>query len=189
MTFRSCFFAEAAAGATASALNATMSAATVRRGQVDGMRASLAARLSGRRESRRTLKDRAGRPMQRHDVLEITENTIMLDPARTLDVLGELAGLGVGLSLDDFGTGYSCLAYLKRLPVDELKIDRSFVFEMGTDPADAAIVQTAVDLGRRLGISVAAEGVEDAGTLRRLTEYGAMTAQGFHIARPMPAHD
>jgi len=93
----------------------------------------------------------------------------------------------VRVALDDFGTGYSSLSYLKRLPVDELKIDRSFVFEMGTDPADAAIVQTAIDLGRRLGIGVAAEGVEDSATLRRLTQYGAGMAQGFHIARPMPA--
>jgi diguanylate cyclase len=122
-------------------------------------------------------------------VVEITEDVLMTDPDRSLTALAVLSAAGVRVALDDFGTGYSSLSYLKRLPVDELKIDRSFVFEMGTDPADAAIVQTAVDLGRRLGISVAAEGVEDAGTLRRLTEYGAMTAQGFHIARPMPAHD
>ena len=122
-------------------------------------------------------------------VVEITEDVLMTDPDRSLTALAVLSAAGVRVALDDFGTGYSSLSYLKRLPVDELKIDRSFVFEMGTDPADAAIVQTAVDLGRRLGISVAAEGVEDADTLRRLTEYGAMTAQGFHIARPMPAHD
>ena len=122
-------------------------------------------------------------------VVEITEDVLMTDPDRSLTALAVLSAAGVRVALDDFGTGYSSLSYLKRLPVDELKIDRSFVFEMGTDPADAAIAQTAVDLGRRLGISVAAEGVEDAGTLRRLTEYGAMTAQGFHIARPMPAHD
>ena len=122
-------------------------------------------------------------------VVEITEDVLMTDPDRSLTALAVLSAAGVRVALDDFGTGYSSLSYLKRLPVDELKIDRSFVFEMGTDPADAAIVQTAVDLGRRLGISVAAEGVEDADTLRRLTEYGAMTAQGFHIARPMPARD
>jgi EAL domain-containing protein (putative c-di-GMP-specific phosphodiesterase class I) len=73
--------------------------------------------------------------------------------------------------------------------VDELKIDRSFVAGMSTDQADAAIVQTVVDLGRRLGIAVAVEGVEDAATLERLTDYGAMVAQGYHIARPMPAQE
>jgi len=113
----------------------------------------------------------------------------MTDPERSLTALAALSAAGVRVALDDFGTGYSSLSYLKRLPVDELKIDRSFVFEMGSDPADAAIVQTAIDLGRRLGIGVAAEGVEDAVTLRRLTDYGAMTAQGFHIARPLPADE
>jgi EAL domain-containing protein (putative c-di-GMP-specific phosphodiesterase class I) len=94
-------------------------------------------------------------------VVEITGDVLMTDPDRSLTALAALSAAGVRVSLDDFGTGYSSLSYLKRLPVDELKIDRSFVFEMGTDPADAAIVQTAIDLGRRLGISVAAEGVED----------------------------
>ena len=122
-------------------------------------------------------------------VIEITEDVLMTDPDRSLTALAALSAAGVRVALDDFGTGYSSLSYLKRLPVDELKIDRSFVFEMGTDPADAAIVQTAIDLGRRLGIGVAAEGVEDEDTLRRLTDYGAMTAQGYHIARPMPAAD
>jgi len=127
----------------------------------------------------------------RHDrfVVEITEDVLMTDPDRSLTALSALSSAGVRVALDDFGTGYSSLSYLKRLPVDELKIDRSFVFEMGTDPADAAIVQTAIDLGRRLGIGVAVEGVEDSATLRRLTDYGAGTAQGFHIARPMPAAD
>jgi diguanylate cyclase (GGDEF)-like protein len=120
-------------------------------------------------------------------VVEITEDVLMTDPDRSLTALAALSAAGVRVALDDFGTGYSSLSYLKRLPVDELKIDRSFVFEMGTDAADAAIVQTAVDLGRRLGIGVAAEGVEDAATLRRLTDYGAGIAQGYHIARPMPA--
>ena len=120
-------------------------------------------------------------------LVEITEDVLMTDPDRSLEALGALSAAGVRLALDDFGTGYSSLAYLKRLPVDELKIDRSFVVEMGRDPADAAIVRTVIDLGRRLGIGVVAEGVEDRETLRRLTEYGAGSAQGFHIARPMPA--
>ena len=78
-------------------------------------------------------------------VVEITEDVLMTDPDRSLTALAVLSAAGVRVALDDFGTGYSSLSYLKRLPVDELKIDRSFVFEMGTDPADAAIVQTAVD--------------------------------------------
>jgi diguanylate cyclase len=122
-------------------------------------------------------------------IVEITEDVLMTDPDRSLAALAALSSAGVRVALDDFGTGYSSLSYLKRLPVDELKIDRSFVFEMGSDPADAAIVQTAIDLGRRLGIGVTAEGVEDGATLRRLTDYGAGIAQGYHIARPMPAAD
>ncbi len=122
-------------------------------------------------------------------VVEITEDVLMTDPERSLAALAALSAAGVRVALDDFGTGYSSLAYLKRLPVDELKIDRSFVLEMGIDPADDAIVQTVIDLGRRLGIGVVAEGVEDGATLRRLTDYGAGIAQGFHIARPMPAAD
>ena len=120
-------------------------------------------------------------------MIEITEDVLMVDADRALAVLARLSAAGVRVALDDFGTGYSSLAYLKQLPVDELKIDRSFVTNMRTDPTDAAIVQTAVDLGRRLGIGVVAEGVEDAATLRRLTEFGADVAQGYHIARPMPA--
>jgi diguanylate cyclase (GGDEF)-like protein len=122
-------------------------------------------------------------------VVEITEDVLMTDPDRSLTALAALSAAGVRVSLDDFGTGYSSLSYLSRLPVDELKIDRSFVFGMATDQADAAIVQTVVDLGRRLGVGVAAEGVEDAATLRRLTDYGAGVAQGYHIARPMPAEE
>jgi diguanylate cyclase len=122
-------------------------------------------------------------------VVEITEDVLMTDPDRSLTALAALSAAGVRVALDDFGTGYSSLSYLKRLPVDELKIDRSFVFEMRTDQADAAIVQTAIDLGRRLGIGVAAEGVEDEETLRRLTDFGAGIAQGYHIARPMPASE
>jgi diguanylate cyclase (GGDEF)-like protein len=120
-------------------------------------------------------------------VLEMTETAMFRDLDGAIRKLQELRQVGVRLAVDDFGTGYSSLGYLKQLPVDELKIDRSFVFEMGANQADAAIVQTAIDLGRRLGISVAAEGVEDEATLRRLTDFGAMVAQGYHIARPMPA--
>ena len=89
--------------------------------------------------------------------------------------------------VDDFGTGYSSLGLLKHLPVDELKIDRSFVRDLLHDEADAAIVQSVVDLGRRLGLRTVAEGVEDEETLERLAAFGVTLAQGFHIARPLPA--
>jgi EAL domain-containing protein (putative c-di-GMP-specific phosphodiesterase class I) len=119
--------------------------------------------------------------------LEITETSIMGDPGRTLSVLDRLAGLGLTLAIDDFGTGYSSLAYLKRLPVDEVKIDKSFVLDMKADPDDEAIVRSTVDLGHNLGLRVVAEGVEDEDTWRRLAELGCDRAQGFHLARPMPA--
>ncbi|HWH92693.1 MAG TPA: EAL domain-containing protein [Baekduia sp.] len=119
--------------------------------------------------------------------IEITEDAIMLNPERSLAVLRELAAAGVGVSLDDFGTGYSTLSMLKQLPVDELKIDRSFLADALVDRADAAIVQTAIDLGRRLGIRVVAEGVEDAATLDLLGTWGADAAQGYYISRPVPA--
>jgi diguanylate cyclase len=118
-------------------------------------------------------------------VLEITEDVLMSDPERALEAVGALARQGVRIAVDDFGTGYSSLAYLKRLPAGELKIDRAFVRDLATDAADAAIVQATVDLARRLGLDVVAEGVEDAETLRRLAGHGAAYAQGFHIGRPM----
>ncbi|MCA1598802.1 MAG: EAL domain-containing protein, partial [Chloroflexi bacterium] len=131
--------------------------------------------------------------LRRHDApperlrLELTEGTVMADAERALEVLTRLAALGVGLSVDDFGTGYSSLAYLKRLPVDEVKIDRSFVHDLVTDEADAAIVRATVGLGRSLGLRVVAEGVEDRATWDRLTELGCDTAQGYYLARPLPA--
>jgi diguanylate cyclase len=118
--------------------------------------------------------------------IEITENAIMTDTERSLTVVRAIAEAGIGLSLDDFGTGYSSLSLLKRLPVDELKIDRGFIAEMLGDPADAAIVQTAIDLGRRLGLRVVAEGIEDQGTLDQLMAWGVDTAQGYFVSRPLP---
>jgi diguanylate cyclase (GGDEF)-like protein len=119
--------------------------------------------------------------------LEITENTVMLDPVRTLDVLARLSELGVGLSLDDFGTGYSSLAYLKRLPVKELKIDRSFVMAMTESSDDDVIVRSTALLGRNLGLNVVAEGVETAEHFDRVREYGCHVAQGYYLSRPLPA--
>ena len=94
--------------------------------------------------------------------LEITESAVMTDPERAIEVLGRLSALGVVLSIDDFGTGYSSMAYLKRLPVDELKIDRTFVAGMDSRPSADAIVRSSVELARNLGLTVVAEGVETA---------------------------
>jgi EAL domain-containing protein (putative c-di-GMP-specific phosphodiesterase class I) len=94
--------------------------------------------------------------------------------------------MGVRLSIDDFGTGYSSLAYLKRLPVDELKIDKSFVLGLVTDRDDAAIVRATIDLAHHMGLTVTAEGVEDARALEMLRRLGCDLAQGEHIGAPMP---
>jgi diguanylate cyclase (GGDEF)-like protein len=118
--------------------------------------------------------------------LEITEGSVMSDPARTVAILDRLRVMGVGLSVDDFGTGYSSLSYLKRLPVHEVKIDKSFVATMITNPHDASIVRSIVDLGHNLGLSVLAEGVEDEATWERLREIGCDTAQGYFVCRPSP---
>jgi diguanylate cyclase (GGDEF)-like protein len=120
-------------------------------------------------------------------VLEITETTIMEDPERALEVLTRLAGAGIRLSIDDFGTGYSSLAYLKVLPVHELKIDRTFVAALTTSERDRVIVDSTVALGNRLGLEVVAEGVEDVATLEALAGLGCRLAQGFLFGRPVPA--
>jgi diguanylate cyclase (GGDEF)-like protein len=122
-----------------------------------------------------------------HLELEITENVVMADPVRTIQVLKSLRDLGVGLSLDDFGTGYSSLAYLKRLAVDELKIDKSFVMQMAADEDDAVIVRSTVDLALNLGLRVVAEGVEDEESWRALERMGCEVAQGFYLSKPVPA--
>jgi diguanylate cyclase (GGDEF)-like protein len=120
-------------------------------------------------------------------ILEITESTIMADPGRALGVLTRLSAMGIRLSIDDFGVGYSSLSYLKRLPVDEIKIDRSFVAQMDDDEDDAFIVRSTIDLGRNLGLSVVAEGVETEAVWDELTELGCDYAQGWYLGRPMPA--
>jgi diguanylate cyclase (GGDEF)-like protein len=120
---------------------------------------------------------------------EISEHTVMADQRRALDVLERLRALGVRLSLDDFGSGHSSLAYLKRLPLDEVKIDRSFVIGMAEDADDAAIVRSTIDLARHLGLEVVAEGVETEATLRDLAGLSCDVAQGYFVSRPLPADD
>ncbi|HZP97784.1 MAG TPA: bifunctional diguanylate cyclase/phosphodiesterase, partial [Candidatus Limnocylindria bacterium] len=118
--------------------------------------------------------------------IEITETAVMSDTQRSLDTVERLSALGVRLSIDDFGIGYSSLAYLRRLPVNELKIDRTFVMDMLANASSDAIVTSVIGLGHSLGLSVVAEGVEDADTLEALSARHCDLAQGFHIARPMP---
>jgi diguanylate cyclase (GGDEF)-like protein len=119
--------------------------------------------------------------------LEITESMLMSDPDRSLVTLTRLAQLGVGLSVDDYGTGYSSLANLRRLPIDELKIDRSFVSPMLSDESDLIIVRSTINLGHDLGLKVVAEGVEDEATLTRLAGLGCDFAQGYHFSKPLAA--
>jgi EAL domain-containing protein (putative c-di-GMP-specific phosphodiesterase class I)/GGDEF domain-containing protein len=131
----------------------------------------------------------------RHEVpasslqLEITETELLGDASAAGQVLDRLARIGVSWAIDDFGTGYSSLAQIQRLPVDEIKIDRSFVAVMDRNPTDDAIVRTTIDLARALGLRVTAEGVETGATLERLTALGCDYAQGYFVGRPAPAED
>ena len=129
--------------------------------------------------------DEAGVPAHLLE-LEVTESAIMTDPMKARRLLIELSELGVGISIDDFGTGYSSLAYLKDLPVSQLKIDQSFVQNMHDDLNDAIIVRSVVDLGHNLGLQTVAEGVEDHQTWMQLAQLGCDDAQGYYLARPMP---
>ena len=121
--------------------------------------------------------------------LEVTESTLMADATRAHEVLTGLAALGVGLSVDDFGTGYSSLARLTRLPVDELKIDRSFIRHLTTDQGDQAIVSSTIGLSHTLNLRVVAEGVEDQATWDALLALGCDSIQGYYLSRPLPAVD
>ena len=118
--------------------------------------------------------------------LEITETAIMHDPTQAARLLDRLDRRGVGLAIDDFGTGYSSLAHLKRLPLDSLKVDRTFVRDMTSDEQDAAIVRSTIALAHSLGMRVIAEGVEDERTLQALRTMGCDMAQGYFIGKPMP---
>jgi diguanylate cyclase (GGDEF)-like protein len=119
--------------------------------------------------------------------LEITESYLVTDPTLIHSNIQELCDHGVGLALDDFGTGYSSLTHLRRLPIDEIKIDRSFIKDLETDSDDAAIVQSTIDLAHSLNLVVVAEGVETELAWNKLRDFGCDQAQGFYLARPMPA--
>ncbi len=121
--------------------------------------------------------------------LEITETAIMADPGRALEVLNRLSAMGIKLSIDDFGTGYSSLAHLKQMPVDELKIDKSFVIGMLDDENDAMIVRSVIDLAHNIGIKVVAEGVENQQVYDKLKEIGCDAVQGYYMCPPVTADD
>lgn len=118
-------------------------------------------------------------------VLEVTEGAMMKDPEMSLEILRKIDAAGIGISIDDFGTGYSSLSYLKHLPVNELKIDRSFVMNMLSDPKDKSIVKSAIDLAHNLGLHVVAEGIETEEVYKSLTDMGCDHGQGYYMARPM----
>ncbi len=155
------------------------------------LRMSVAVNLSVRNLADEEFPDRVAEALLRHDIspelltFELTESSVMQDPERSMPVLRRLHALGVVLAVDDFGTGYSSLAYLRQLPVDEVKIDKSFVLGMGTDLGDMAVVRSIVELGHSLHLGVVAEGVEDDAARDQLVEMGCDIAQGYLISRPL----
>jgi len=121
--------------------------------------------------------------------LELTESSIMSDAQATIDVLAGLKAMGVTISIDDFGTGFSSLSYLKRLPIDALKIDRAFIRDVSTDPDDAALVMAIVTLAHNLRLQVVAEGVETDEQLRFLHLLRCDEVQGYRFSKPLPANE
>ena len=119
--------------------------------------------------------------------LELTESSLMIHAKKTIGILRKLKALGIRISIDDFGTGYSSLAYLKRFPVDVLKIDRSFITDITTNPADAAITTAIIGMAHSLDVKVVAEGVENVEQLDFLRLRGCDEIQGYYLARPLPA--
>jgi len=156
-----------------------------------GHRIPVAVNLSARNLLDDRLVDTVTALLEQHQVpadmlsFEITESAIMIEPARAHQLLTRLHEAGIRIAIDDFGAGYTSLAQLKTLPVTELKVDRSFVLTMDTDPANALIVRSVVELGHNLGLTAVAEGVETATAMTTLTGYGCDIAQGFHLSRPL----
>jgi len=157
-----------------------------------GRKLNVAVNLSARQLQDRQLPDSIAEAIRGHKAsagrlhIELTESAVMADAERALEILGRLSKMGIKLSIDDFGTGYSSLSYLRQLPVDEIKIDRSFVAEMLHSDSDVVIVRSIIDLGHNLGLTVVAEGVEEEGALAMLTKLGCDLVQGYHLSRPLP---
>jgi EAL domain-containing protein (putative c-di-GMP-specific phosphodiesterase class I) len=161
-------------------------------GRADQADKSIAVNLSARQlahpgfvASVKQILQSTGAPAERLK-LEITESMLLSDIDKTIEKLHELSALGIRLSLDDFGTGYSSLSYLKKLPLSQLKIDQSFIRELLTDPVDAAIVRTILQLAKSLGMSVIAEGVELEGQHKVLATMGCKLFQGYLFGKPAP---
>jgi EAL domain-containing protein (putative c-di-GMP-specific phosphodiesterase class I) len=152
----------------------------------------VAVNLSARCLAEPDLVDRVRGALRRHGVpgslltLELTEGIVVDDSVRNSTVLADLHALGLRLSMDDFGTGYSSLSQLRQLPIDELKIDKSFVLGMSTSQSESFIARSIVELAHNLGLRVVAEGVEDEVTRDLLTEMGCDKLQGFLVSRPLP---
>lgn len=163
--------------------------------QKQGLRLSLAVNLSTRDLNNMQLPAQIAHLLSSHGLeakalkLEITEGSLMQDPERAELVVTKLAAMGLHLAIDDFGTGYSSLAYLRQLPVQELKIDRSFVMFMDKNSGDANIVKSTIDLAHNLGLMVVAEGIENEYVLNQLARLGCNEGQGYFIGKPMPEKD
>ncbi len=161
----------------------------------DGLRLAVAVNVSTRNLIDLAFPEQVGALLAKWGIgpelleLEITESAIVADMFRMRGVLEQLGAMGLSLSVDDFGTGYTSLGYLRRLPITELKIDRSFVTHMATSEEDAVIVRSTIDLGRNLGLGVVAEGVEDIEVLEALRQLGCDVAQGYLMSRPIPADE
>ena len=164
----------------------------VTRWHQEGQEVAVAVNLSMRNLHDPTLPDQVARLLRKWELtgerltFEITESAIVSDPAGTKAVIHQLRELGVGVAIDDFGTGYTSLAYLARLAITQLKIDRSFVLNMDSDSHDAAIVRSIITLGHDLKLEVVAEGVETEAAYDRLAQLGCDVIQGYWLSRPLP---
>ncbi|MDQ6620611.1 MAG: EAL domain-containing protein, partial [Pseudomonadota bacterium] len=161
----------------------------------EGVSMNVAVNISARDLMDAEFPDRFAALLNQHECaaswisLEITESAILDDPGHAIENLQRLNALGCRISIDDYGTGYSSLAYLRRLPVHELKIDKSFISGMSGDASDALIVRSTIDLAHNMGLTVVAEGVEDEPTLERLRALGCDLVQGYLLSRPLAADD
>lgn len=159
--------------------------------RANGIELAVSVNVSARELIQSSLPDTFAALLEKYDVapemmwIEITESAIMDDPNHAIETLDRLHALGIRLAVDDFGTGYSSLSYLKRMPVDELKIDKSFVMGMAQHKDDETIVRSTIDLGHNMGLKVVAEGVESEEILTRLKELGCDLVQGFHLSRAL----
>jgi EAL domain-containing protein (putative c-di-GMP-specific phosphodiesterase class I) len=153
---------------------------------------SISVNLSARDLSNESLSEHIDKMLKEHQlgssflILEITESVMMENLTLSMSVLNKLNNMGIKLSVDDYGTGFSSLSYLKKLPVSELKIDKSFIINMNEEDNDEVIVQSTVNLGHNLGLTVVAEGVEDRNIMDKLKRLGCDQVQGFYFGKPAP---